>query len=594
MSVCFELTQESENALAIRIRDAVFQKLKDCTSEEQLREELLAILRDNDETLDLEKLQTDEDLTRILDSFVACSVTTVPDNLDGKTVQIGDFLRNAIDTICTPPTLSIPYPLPTIDLTDDFLNKLLLALVRLAINILLSIIKKLLSLIIDICNTGLNSLNGYGIDNISKIIADSVGQGVSQSFIGEVFNSFGINTDGTSAILTIGEEEECTDETFREAVSNVKSVSKFLDDLSMMATPVELCSLLNNKANDSTLLMVEELLTFEYPEIKKRLNNRSKIITLFKTLGSRSDPSICQLIEDNSEKVISRPDLCFSGDMMQVRKNLLKERNLTDDQIKNVLDKERQKVKTNLEKVSQLAAAIRTNPDRIFGEPPNIFCKGNQSGLFNLDDMPSLKDSLNDGIDVSFNMFATVYSSNSSNFVSNILSTYSQVNLEEPIIQKFSDKFIIDNDGEEQLIENSINDKFLQRTSNGRFTLCDEFGRTDKDSLLDYYDFEINNQQVIVNDTIDKQLLVSNLNYDAHDENVYILNYIYSSKVTPDVINIIDKIEDYIQLDYENLCINFALPNKLVLPNSIDNTGDFNLVPSMQTIKLFTVSGSST
>ena len=594
MSVCFEIEQESENALAIRIRDLVFKKLKDCTTEEQLKDELLKILSENDDTLDIEQIQNDKEVSYILDSFVACSVDSDLDNLDGRKVQIADLLKNAINTICNPPTFSIPYPFPIIDISDDFLNKIKLALIRLAIKILLSIIKKLLSLIIDICGSGLSSLNGYGINNISDIISESIGGELSNSFIGDVFKSFGINTDGTSAVLTIGEEEECTDDQFREAVSNVKSVTKFLDDLSMMATPVELCSLLNNKANDATFLMVEELLNFEYPEIKKRINNRAKIAGLFKTLGSRSDPSICQLIEDNAEIIQSSPDICVSTNGMQLRENLLKERNLTDQQIKNIIKQERDRNKKNFEKLNQLAAAINTNPNKILGDPPNIFCKGNESGIISLNDMPSLKNSISDGLDISFNTFAYVFDLNCSNFINDVSTTSTKVNLEDPIITKFIDKTVIDTEGDIQVVENAINDRFLQRVSNGNFTLCDPLGRTDKDILLDYYDFEINNQPVVNNNIIDTKILAENTNYDAHDENVYIVNYEYNLQLVPDVINISNKISDFISLDYDNLCINISIPNKLVLPNSVDNSGDFSSIPSIQTIKLFTVSGSIT
>lgn len=598
MSVCFEIEQESENALAIRIRDLVFEKLKDCTTEEQLKDALLKILSENDDTLDIEKIQNDKEVSYILDSFVACSVDTNLDNLDGRKVQIADLLKNAINTICNPPTFSIPYPFPIFDLSADFLEKIKLALIRLAIKILISIIKKLLSLIIDICNSGLASLNGYGINNITNILTDSIGGELSQSFIGEVFNSFGINTDGTAASLTIGEEEECTDplatdDDFREAVSNIKNVNKFLDDLSMMATPVELCSLLNNKANESTFLVVEELLRFEYPEIRKRLHNRTKIAGLFKTLGSRSDPAICQLVEDNAELITSSPDICFTTNAMQIREGLLKERNLSDDEIKKIIKQERDRNKKNFEKLNQLAAAINTNPNKILGEPPNIFCKGNESGIVSLEDMPSLKESISEGLDISFNTFAYVFDLNSSNFVDDVLVNKSTINLLDPIIPKFIDKTIIDDEGETQVLENSLNDKFLQRVSNGKFTLCDYYGRTDKESLLDYYDFKINDQSVIVEDVIDTKLLAENTNYDAHDENVYIINYNFNLDLTPDVINISNTIDNYLSLDYENLSISISIPNKLVLPSSIDNTGDFSKIPSMQTIKLFTVSGST-
>jgi len=595
MSVCFEITQPSENALAIKIRDKILDKIKDCKTEEELQETLLSIFNENEDRLDLEKIQEDREVSRLIDGFIACSIDENPDNLDNTQVQIGSLLRNAIDLVCNPPTFTIPYPYPVIDVTGDFLNKIKLALIRLAINILLSLIKKLISLINEICRTGLSALNGYGLNNLADIIASSIGEEVSQSFINDVFSVFGINTDGTAATLTFSDEVAC-EEDFSEAVSNIKDVNKFLDDLSMMATPVELCSLLNNNANDTTLLMVEELLDFEYPQMRKRLNTRNKIVDLFKTLGTRADPSICDLIEQNADAIIAAPELCFTNDTNTLRENLLRERNLTDEQIKNVLDRERQRTKDNLQKLVQLSTQIRTNPNEILGTAPEFFCKGTQPGILSMDDMPYLKNSVTKSLDATFTLFATTYFDDSSNFVDDVLSVSVTPNLDEPILAKFVDTTVLDNNNELQIIENSLNTKFMQKVASGQFVLCDPFGRTDKSSLLDYYEeIEINGNNVVNDDVIDVQTLINTTNINAFsgEENVFIKNYDYTTKVMPDVINICNKIEQFITLDYENLSINFAIPNKFVSINDTNNEGDFSLLPSVQTITLFTVSGSN-
>ena len=129
MSVCFEITQPSENALAIKIRDKILDKIKDCKTEEELQETLLSIFNENEDRLDLEKIQEDREVSRLIDGFIACSIDENPDNLDNTQVQIGSLLRNAIDLVCNPPTFTIPYPYPVIDVTGDFLNKIKLSLI---------------------------------------------------------------------------------------------------------------------------------------------------------------------------------------------------------------------------------------------------------------------------------------------------------------------------------------------------------------------------------------------------------------------------------------------------------------------------------
>lgn len=598
MSVCFELNQESDNALAIKIREQVFEKLKDCKTPEELKDTLLTILSENDENLDLEKIQNGEEVSRLLDNFLVCSIETTPDNLDSNQIQLGSLLQNAVDLVCNPPGFSIPYPYPTIDDTGDFTNKLLLALLRLAIKIILSIIKKLLSLIIEICNNGLSAFNSYGSLSLSSIISQSIGDEVSNSFIAEVFDVFGINENGHSTqVITVGQIEECEEPSEPSAI--FKDVNKFLDDLSSMTTPVEICSLLNNKARDTTFQVVEELLEFEYPELRKRLNTRSKISGLFKTLGSKTDPSICQLIEDNSEKIIAAPELCFTEDVNTVREALLKQRNLTDQQIKDVLEQERQKTKKNLEQLAELSSIIKTNPNKLLGETPQIFCNGDKPGIMGLDDMPSLKSAIEDTMNSTFNTFAYVFKLNSSNFVNNIIETKVTENTDDKVIKKFTDVTSIDNNGTPQIIENGLNPKFMQKVSSGQYTLSDPDGNTDQESLLRYYEvLRVNGKKIVNNDVIDVQTLINNTNYDSfgegEDSKVFIKNYNYTNKVTPDSYEVTKKINNYLSIDYDKMSISFSIPNKYLNTRSTENVSNFDTLPSTQTITIFPITGSST
>ena len=123
MPVCFELQQESENALAIKIREQVLNKISACKSEEELKKTIVKILQDNDDQIDIEKIQDSNEISRITDNFLACSLESNPDNLNETQIQIGELLKNAIDLICNPPTFDIPYPFPIIDISAEFLKQ---------------------------------------------------------------------------------------------------------------------------------------------------------------------------------------------------------------------------------------------------------------------------------------------------------------------------------------------------------------------------------------------------------------------------------------------------------------------------------------
>lgn len=612
MSVCFELPQESENALAIKIKEQVFKKLSECKTEDELKRTLVGILSENESELDLEKIQSGNETLSRLDNFLVCSLTEPADNLTETQIQLSELLKNAAELICNPPELTIPYPFPIFDLSDDFLKKLLVALLRLAIKILFSILKKLLSLLIDICNSGLAALNGYGATNIAKIINDSIGEEIGNSFVEEVFDAFGINTDGTAATV-IQAGEPCDDDNNINPAQTqaLKDINNLLDDLSFMLTPVEVCSLLNGKANDTTFQVVEELLTFEYPIVKSKINSRSKIESLFKTLGSRNDPAICDLIEQNAQTIISSPELCFTTDAEGIRRRILEDKNIPEEEIKNQLQKERDRNKANLEKVAELAAAVRTNPDKIFGDAPNIFCKEGSPGLFGVNDLPSFKESLSETFDAAFNQFFTTYTRSADTFAEYVITSEEKLLTNPKVLRKFV-PFITytDEEGTEHSIKNSPNRDFMLKISTGQFTLCDKDGNVQDDDenrnpvkgIAVYKKMKVNGKKVYDNEskTIDTQTLV-NASYNTIEynsglldlqnpnQNIYILNTETNQNVMSDIVeNIYPDIDNYFSFNLQDMSISLKIPIKYTPINKKDTPPDFTSVESDDVLVLNT------
>jgi len=324
--------------------------------------------------------------------------------------------------------------------------------------------------------------------------------------------------------------------------------------------------LLNNKGTEQAFQVVEELLSFEYPNLKIRLNNRSKISGLFKTLGTRTDPSICQLIEDNSQLVISRPDICFTEDINSIRTSLLKGKGLTDDEISEQLQKERDRNKANLEKISQIASQIKSNPNKLFGEQQEIFCKGGKQGIVSLDIMPSLKTSVGSSLDTMFNAYSTAINKSLGSYPSTVTTIDSRVDADDPVIKKFITVSGVNLKGERYSIENSINPIFIQKTTSTEYELCTDLGETEKEQLVNYYgDFKINDINVVNDDNaINIQALLNTTSIEqTNNKNVFILNKKKSAKLLKDTINVIDptNIESYISLDFSSMSLSFTIPD---------------------------------
>jgi len=139
---CFDLEDTPENILAIKIKEDIIDKLVACSSETEVKNVLNQVITDNYESLDIEQLRLGSaSIGPVIDSFVACALDETSENLLDTQITVADLLKNAIDLLCDPPSFNIPAPFPIIDISAEFLKQLLIALLRLVMKIILSILK---------------------------------------------------------------------------------------------------------------------------------------------------------------------------------------------------------------------------------------------------------------------------------------------------------------------------------------------------------------------------------------------------------------------------------------------------------------------
>lgn len=614
--ICFDLENESDNALAIKIKNDILDKLLRCSTESEVKDTINEIITNNYESLDISSVRTGEApiatvLGPVLDSFVVCSLEETTSNLNNTQIQVGEILKNAIDLVCNPPTFTIPSPFPIVDPSQDFLKQLQLALLKLVVKILLSLLKNLLQLTIQICSSGLTPQNSYGSANFGDLLAASFGNAIDESttYINDVFAAFGLDPNGVPATVIVTTGEACADE--QEPVV-AKPTSDFLNDLSSVLTPTEVCSLLDGSPSDETYQIVEELLNFDYPNIKSLFNTRAKIKELFILLGKKIDPKLCETIRNNAENISSRPELCFTDDGTQLRKIFLKERELSDEEIESLLDKERERQKTNLEKVANIIATIKSDPNKLFGEQPNIFCKNGNSGLISMDQMPSLSDNITRTANYIFNLFATTNKNETNYYASSLITQEKILNPDEPVIAKFTTLSIQDKDGNIQTLSNTLNPTFVQRTSFGSFDLCDPFGNTDIDSLKAYYSGDSGGTIDTIDDdgNLDIQAIISVTSKKQArklgiGDNVFIANYKTEEKLAVDLFDtnygIINSgsststtypnskfLGDLITTDISNMSININIPTKFTLFGQQTTFPDFTTIETDENIIVYT------
>lgn len=544
---CFDLENTPENALAQKIKNDIFDKLLECSTKEEVKDVINSVVASNYSSLDIEKIRINSiPISTALDSFVACSLEETTENLPSSIqVQVGDLLKNAIDLVCNPPSFNIPYPYPIIDISANFFAELLLSLLKLVIKVLLSILKKILNLILDICSSGLSFNNFFGGQNIGDMLVESLGNSIEEatSYVNDVFAVFNIDAQG---IPSTNGTNNC-DEAATIDTAAIKSTSQFLDDLSLILTPVEICNLFESNPTEQALQSVEELMSFEYPNMAVVFNNRTKIKELFKLLGKKVDPKICELIKDNADKITSNPDICFTEDGNELRRNLLGTKNLSDEEIEQILVKERERQKDNLEKINQIVAAIKTNPDNLFGDQQDIFCKNGKPGIISMDSMPSLVDSATNTIDYIYNIFSTTAIKELDAFGGRFLTQEKILDQEEPVIPKFTALSIVDKDGNTKTFANAINPTFIQKTSFGSFTLCDNTGDSVEGAITSFYKDQAQDDEgnvdinKVISATSKKDVLA---NFGGAD-NVYIANYIGKQKICNDLYKLSENIDNF-------------------------------------------------
>jgi hypothetical protein len=609
---CFDLEQLPENALASKIKNDVIDKLLKCSTKDEVKDVLNTIITDNYDNLDIEAIRTgDAPVGAILDSFIACSLEESTKDYTSTQVQVGDLLKNAIDLVCNPPSFNIPVPFPIIDISADFLKQLLLAILKLAIKIILSVLKKLLQLIIDICASGATLQNPFGGLDVTDTINNSF-LGViddSNNYINDIFAAFGIDSNGYPATSILNGENSCNDESAIDTTI-IKSTSQFLDDISSILTPMEMCNLFDNNANDQTFKAIEELIKYEHPNMGIVFNNRTKIKELFKLLSKKIDPTLCEAIRNNADKIVNNPELCLTEDGRQIRKNLLQKRNLSDEQIESLLDKEREKQKANLEKITNILASIKTDPNSIFGDQQDIFCKSGQPGLISMEQMPSLKSNMTITTDFIYNIFTITFLKEISFYGSILVTQEKIVNEDDPVIPKFTTLSIQDSEGNTQTITNTLNPTFLQRTSFGSFSLCDKNGKTSSSDLKSFYSSADNAQDDEGNVDVQKVISVTSKK-DAKKlggDNVYIVNYLGKQKIANDLYNTkfgllqtgsaslvtippttdpYSRIKDFISYDINTMSIIINIPTKYV-PFGVQTTEpDFKSIESTDNITIY-------
>lgn len=134
--------------------------------------------------------------------------------------------------------------------------------------------------------------------------------------------------------------DDVSDESFRD----------FLNDLSALLTPMELCSLLEGNPSEEVISVIKGLAKQKYPDLYVIFRESSKIKEVFSYLGRFVDKSLCASIRDRY--VEPEDSLCEFRD--NIKRELLQDK-LTKEQLDTLIEQEKERKKKLLESLFELA-----------------------------------------------------------------------------------------------------------------------------------------------------------------------------------------------------------------------------------------------
>ena len=298
------------------------------------------------------------------------------DKLDGMIGDIGageNPFEQGTPKLIVDLAITLADNLPTEDIMGSMAEMIEDALTMFLQELFVAMVKAVLEQMLENC--GENPTQA-GKENLNDMLGSSPNNTGQADPLAGLMAALGTGLSGAGAAAA---RSNPNSEAARAAVTPElrREMADMLDDVSLMFTPMELCSLINGKASAKVVLLARNFIAKRYPDMG--LSTRTKTADFFKAFGGLIDPSICRIIETpltTSQGPILGEVLCSSGDMRDLRKEMLRNKgdDITDDQIDAILDKLKQR-KVNAAKV--LADIVNNGPLSDDYEPPPITCQKN-------------------------------------------------------------------------------------------------------------------------------------------------------------------------------------------------------------------------
>ena len=242
-------------------------------------------------------------ITTLIEAALECLLYKT--GFDGA---LPDFMPGVSPFDPNPPKFSIKFPAlpeikfpPIININKELQIQIEEGLKRAALSAVMSVIQTIAEVIKEIC---LMEVEETGTGPIGAIVEQFLNDGASAETMYDCFADFGF----------LGSPSNPVYET-PAGSSTYQTLFIFLEAVSPLITPRELCDLFNGTASDDVLQVISNLIDVDYPNMRMHFPDNDAIEQFFICLGSLMGPQYCEDVYNNLSPEIPGIDPCTIEDL---------------------------------------------------------------------------------------------------------------------------------------------------------------------------------------------------------------------------------------------------------------------------------------
>lgn len=356
-----------------KIKKAMFEIIEECSGFDvaEIIELLSGSIKDqiSGGSLEIDTLKELPIISTSFDTLMADSSL----NLNMEIPQLGGLslempsVNMSLGSIDMPsmkiPTITLP-EVPTFDLMGTVFEGIETGIKQAITDALIEMAKTVIEGLLGDFESGLGDLS-FGEANINDLLASSLGSiGSASETVSVTFEPLGISADGSTSFTDAELEASLASCGISNPSGEQGTPEDFLDDISEALSIGELENLLNGNPSANTCSLVSQMVQSGYNNMAPAFDDCSKIAEVFSEIGESVDPNLIQSLKPKKARIANKLEyLCKEAQPFDEEpyKDVMRAKGLTDEQIEDQLEQEKDRQKQALEDLANLLAEVQAD-----------------------------------------------------------------------------------------------------------------------------------------------------------------------------------------------------------------------------------------